>query len=153
MTIQTRWRAQVEGRKARQHFKKMLKHKNALIDMFIYLVFCGLILIVAAYRATYFEIYDMKKLMTDLIVDEEFYVEDTHIYKSMMDVATEEELWQYLRGPFVGNLFPEDCYSKQDSRSRCQRTWRKKSKNKTTIITNFWDRESTIDEIKRERRT
>ena len=43
MTIQTRWRAQVEGRKARQHFKKMLKHKNALIDMFIYLVFCGLI--------------------------------------------------------------------------------------------------------------
>ena len=57
----------------------------------------------------------MKKLMTDLIVNEEFYVEDTHIYKSMMDVATEEELWQYLRGPFVSNLFPEDCYSKQDN--------------------------------------
>ena len=34
----------------------------------------------------------MKKLMTDLIVEEEFYAEDTHIYKSMMDVATEEEL-------------------------------------------------------------
>ena len=57
--------------------------------------------------------------MTDLVVDEEFYVEDTHIYKSMMDVATEEELWQYLRGPFIGNLFPEDCYSKQNS-SECR---------------------------------
>ena len=27
----------------------------------------------------------MKKLMTDLVVDEEFCVEDTHIYKSMME--------------------------------------------------------------------
>ena len=96
----------MKGRKARQNFKEMLKHKNALTNMLIYIFFVTLIIIVATYRATDFEIYDMKKLMTDLIVDEEFYVEDTHIYKSMMDVATEE----YLRGPFIGNLFPEDCY-------------------------------------------
>ena len=110
----------MKGRKARQRFKEMLKHKNALTNMLIYMFFVGLIIIVATYRATDFEIYDMKKLMADLIVDEEFYGEDTHIYKSMMDVATEEELWQYLRGPFVGNLFPEDCYSKQNT-ERLQR--------------------------------
>ena len=66
----------MKGRKARQNFKEMLKHKNALTNMLIYIFFVTLIIIVATYRATDFEIYDMKKLMTDLIVDEEFYVED-----------------------------------------------------------------------------
>ena len=31
--------------------------------------------------------------------------------KSFNDVATEEEFWQYLQGPFLGNLFPDDCYN------------------------------------------
>jgi hypothetical protein len=111
-TIQMRWKAQKLGREAREKFQNMVKHKDALFDMIVYLVFYVLIITFACVRTPEFEIVDMKHLMRDLIVEEEFLVEDTHIYKSMPDVATEEELWQFLQGPFVGNLFPEDCYSK-----------------------------------------
>ena len=29
-------------------------------------------------------------------------------------MATEEEFWQYLQGPFLGNMFPDDCYNNPD---------------------------------------
>ena len=60
--------------------------------------------------------------MKDLVLNEEFLAGDTHIYKSFHDVATVEEFWQFMRGPMVGNLFPDDCYNAQMPRAPMNRS-------------------------------
>ena len=42
--------------------------------------------------------------LRDMVVDEEFLAADSHIYKSLDDVGSVEEFWQWLEGPFVANM-------------------------------------------------
>eukprot|EP00947_MAST-08B_sp_MAST-8B-sp1_P005168 g5168.t1 len=42
--------------------------------------------------------------LRDMVVEEEFLETDSHIYKSLHDIGSVEEFWQYLEGPFVENI-------------------------------------------------
>lgn len=62
------------------------------------------------FKKTSIDGFYMQHLMKDLLVEEEFPEQTTQIYKKFDDVATAEEFWQFLEGPFANNVFPGDCY-------------------------------------------
>ena len=80
--------------------------------MMVYLKFYVLMILYMVFKKTSLDGFMMADLLRDYILDEEFLSDDTHIYKSFHDVASEEEFWQYLQGPFAANIFPEDCYAR-----------------------------------------
>ena len=117
--IQERWRARKLGLAARAKYREMYKNRFAVRDMFFYFFFLSLVGVVIILRAPSQHAFYLHKNLEDLIVEEEFRASDSHIYKSFNDVATEEELWQFLQGPLVGNLFPDDCYGAKDLTQAC----------------------------------
>ena len=48
--------------------------------------------------------YLLSSRLRDMVVEEEFLETDSHIYKSLHDIGSVEEFWQYLEGPFVENI-------------------------------------------------
>ena len=50
--------------------------------------------------------------LSDKFIDEEFDQSDAHIKKTFFDIGTMEEFWQWVNGPLVGGLYPEDGASR-----------------------------------------
>ena len=117
--IQQRWRAYVAGNEARRKYAAMYAQRNAARDFCIYITYIFIIVSVIIARTPSKDVFMMQENMRDLVVDEEFMASDTHIYKSFNDVATEEELWQYLKGPLKNNLFPDDCFADKILNKTC----------------------------------
>lgn len=109
-----RIQAHFRGHKDRNEFLRMYTDKNALYYMLVYIFFYFLIFLSIGFKKTSQDGFLMSELLRDLIVEEEFISTDSHILKTFHDVATEEEFWQYLSGPLANNLFPEDCYGKDN---------------------------------------
>lgn len=76
--------------------------------MISYILFVLLVTFVAAYSTIGSEkdAYHVRFFMHDLVIEEEFPEEATHILKSFDDVATVEEMWQWVDGPFFEALWP-----------------------------------------------
>ena len=108
--IQEHYRAVVIGNRARAKYKIMLKYKNAVRDMCGYIIFLFFIVVTVIMRTAPHSVYMLQKNLKDVIVDEEFLPSDSHIRKSFTDIASEDELWQYLEGPLIRNMFPPSCY-------------------------------------------
>ena len=118
LKIQGRWRAHLLGVQARKKYSRMQRNKHAVRDIFAYFVYTMLICAVVAMRTSHRSVYMLHKNIEDLVLEEEFLPTQSHIQKAFGDVATEEEMWQYLEGPLVQNLFPDSCYS-SPSPSEC----------------------------------
>ena len=88
-------------------FQKKIEAKSPLADMGCFLVFMGLFTLSVMWRVDYDSHYFVQ-IMRDWVIEEEFPAPDAYIYKNFGDIASEEEFWQYLSGPFVGNMFPEE---------------------------------------------
>ena len=88
-------------------FQKKIEAKSPLVDMGFFLVFMGLFTLSVMWRVDYDSHYFVQ-IMRDWVIEEEFPAPDSYIYKNFGDIASEEEFWQYLSGPFVGNMFPEE---------------------------------------------
>ena len=98
------------GRHARNKFLYMYENKNVLRNLSIYLCFYFLIFLYVMFKKTAVDGYLMQFLLKDLILEEEFIPEHSHIYKNYHDVASVEEFWQFMHGPLSNGLFPADCY-------------------------------------------
>jgi len=88
-------------------FQKKIEAKSPLADMGCFLVFMGLFTLSVMWRVDYDSHYFVQ-IMRDWVIEEEFPAPDAYMYKNFGDIASEEEFWQYLSGPFVGNMFPEE---------------------------------------------
>ena len=102
----------VRGRLGRRAYLARKKSANLFSAFLIYLVFYVLVIVFTVLQTDSLEYY-MVAQMKDYIIEEEFLSSDTHIYKSFADVATTDEFWQYMQGPFLSNMFPDDCYGEE----------------------------------------
>ena len=110
--------ALARGRQARQVFAAKKSSSKMLTYFCIYVVFYLLVVCCALLQIDQLEFFMVDQLR-DLIVDEEFLSSDTHIYKSFNDVATPEEFWQFIQGPFMSNMFPDSCYEDAANVTSC----------------------------------
>ena len=63
----------------------------------------------------------MSDQLKDLLLEEEFPSSTTHIRKTFWDVATFEEVFEYLEGPFLAGLYPVTDYDGSPVREDLQR--------------------------------
>jgi hypothetical protein len=102
-------RRQVEQKKFDiiMDFQKSIEERSPLFDMCVFLIFMMFFVFAVMWRVDYDSHYFVQ-IMRDWVIEEEFSTPETTIYKNFGDVASEEEFWQYLEGPFAGNMFPDE---------------------------------------------
>jgi len=100
------------GRHARNQFLYMYENKDVLKYLGTYLLFYITVFAYVMFKKTGQDGFLMQSLLRDLILDEEFSDQHTHIYKNFHDVASVEEFWHFMHGPLSNGLFPDDCYEK-----------------------------------------
>eukprot|EP00943_MAST-04B_sp_MAST-4B-sp1_P002034 g2034.t1 len=102
-------RKQVEQKKFDiiMDFQKSIEERSPLFDMCVFLIFMMFFVFAVMWRVDYDSHYFVQ-IMRDWVIEEEFPTPETSIYKNFGDVASQQEFWQYLEGPFAGNMFPEE---------------------------------------------
>lgn len=90
-----------------QRLEEYILAKNPLTTLFCFLFFLFVIIITCVFETENVQYY-MAHQLSDWIVEEEFTPEQSQIKKNFNDIESEEEMWQYLQGPFVNNLFTEE---------------------------------------------
>ena len=110
----------IRGRMARDQFLVMYQNRNVVQNMLAYFVFYIITVMYIVFKKTSTEGWVMQHQLRDLILEEEFLDSQTQIKKTFFDVATEEEFWQYLEGPFANNIFPSDCYVSASAADPCR---------------------------------
>ena len=114
VSIQSRFRGRKEREKTKtlkdnayNLFESEILEKSPIRDM----MFFGLFLLVFS-MAVFYKVdpdsHYFVRIMDDWVVQEEFSMSDAAIYKNFGSIASNEEFWQYMKGPFAGNMFPED---------------------------------------------
>ncbi len=88
------------------NFQRSIEERSPLGDMCIFLIFMMFFVFAVMWRVDYDSHYFVQ-IMRDWVIEEEFAMEDASIYKNFGDIASEEEFWQFLKGPFSGNMFPD----------------------------------------------
>lgn len=88
------------------NFQRSIEERSPLGDMCIFLIFMMFFVFAVMWRVDYDSHYFVQ-IMRDWVIEEEFAMEDASIYKNFGDIASEEEFWQFLTGPFSGNMFPD----------------------------------------------
>ena len=103
----------MRGKLARKQYNDLQESRFALIELVLYLMYILMHVSFAAARKNTIDAYYLSTIMEDSIVHEEFAGPNTgggtYIKKTFLDVATEEELWEFLEGPLRSNVFPEKC--------------------------------------------
>jgi hypothetical protein len=102
----------VRGRLVRRQYTKLEDAKYAIRDLFIFLIYLVLHVCYGFSRKSSPDLFYMSDIMEDSIVHEEFPGPPdggTVILKTFEDVASIEEFWQYLEGPFLTNVFDAEC--------------------------------------------
>ena len=102
----------VRGKLARRNFKKLEDARYAIRDLFIFLVYLVLHVFYGFSRKSSPDLFYLSDIMEDSMVHEEFPGPPdggTFIRKTFEDVASIEEIWQYLEGPFKANVFDAEC--------------------------------------------
>jgi hypothetical protein len=90
-----------------QRLEEFILAKNPLTTLFCFLFFLAVIVLACVVETENVQYY-MAHQLSDWVVEEEFTPEQASIKKNFNDIESEEELWQYLQGPFVNNLFTSD---------------------------------------------
>jgi hypothetical protein len=103
----------MRGKLAREQYFSLQNSKYALMELLLFLVYLSFHVWFAILRKDNVDMFYLSKMMEDGIVHEEFPGPagggGTYIKKTFLDVATVEEFWDYLEGPFRANVFPEKC--------------------------------------------
>ncbi len=102
----------MRGKIARQQYAALMDARYAIRDLLIFIVYLLLHVSFALCRKSAPDLYYLSTIMQDALIDEEFPGPpggNTYILKTFRDVATIEEMWGYLDGPFTANVFPEAC--------------------------------------------
>tara|TARA_B100000780_G_C21116069_1_gene451565 strand:- start:1009 stop:2874 length:1866 start_codon:yes stop_codon:yes gene_type:complete len=99
----------MRGKLARRQYMELRQSRFALIELFLYLLFITFHFLFATARKNNVDAFYLSHMMEDAIVREEFTMEQSSIRKTFLDVATTEEMWQFLEGPLRSNVFPENC--------------------------------------------
>ena len=89
------------------NFQRSIEERSPLGDMCIFLIFMMFFVFAVMWRVDYDSHYFVQ-IMRDWVIEEEFSMEDAAVYKNFGDIASEEEFWQFLKGPFSGNMFPDE---------------------------------------------
>ncbi len=102
-------RKKVEDKKTDliMNFQRSIEERSPLGDMCIFLIFMMFFVFAVMWRVDYDSHYFVQ-IMRDWVIEEEFAMEDAAVYKNFGDIASEEEFWQFLKGPFSGNMFPDE---------------------------------------------
>jgi hypothetical protein len=88
-------------------FEHQILEKSPVRDMMVYLFFLFIFALAVFWKVDSDSHYFVR-MMDDWIVQEEFSDSDTQIYKNFESIGSDEEFWQYVEGPFLGNMFPEE---------------------------------------------
>ena len=103
----------MRGKLARRQYQSLQDSKYALIELLLFIMYLLFHIWFSFLRKDNVDMFYLSKMMEDGIVHEEFPGPtgggNTYIKKTFLDVATVEEFWDYLEGPFRANVFPEKC--------------------------------------------
>ena len=87
-------------------FENKIKMESPLRSTCYYMMFLVLFAVAVFLRVDSEALYFVT-IMDDWVVQEEFSPSDSQIYKNFNDIQSVQEFWQYLNGPFTGNMFRE----------------------------------------------
>ena len=107
----------IRGKLARKQYTRLEDAKYAIRHLLIFIVYLLLHICYAFSRKSSPDIFYMSDIMEDSIVHEEFPGPPdggTYIRKTFTDVASIEEFWDYLEGPFATNVFDAECRENLD---------------------------------------